>query len=392
MRIPATVSISAAALLAVTPVHGTSRDLGLRVRAELGSSVVYDDNVLLEDDARQSDVAFGIAPSVGADYLRPRWKVGADVGADSRFYLDHSQLNDTFFRAEAYGEIEPLRGLTVRVSDHYVPQPVVLGRPEDETANLAQSNTLLAEARYWHELRSNAALEVGVRGARFTADAFPASLDLDGDGVIETDHRFRSDYWGGAAFAEGQLSVGKGTVAFVRGEYRARRFDELSAADFDEISGLIGVRTRLGGRLSIEAAGGYGRVDFAALPERSRWLGRLSLAYDLPRGLTLRASLMRRLTGDATATDFGETSARLGIEKQLGTRTSVYAGAWWALYDSDAPGVGSNRVLAAELALRRRLTQRIEAILAYRRWRNHGSFDGDDFTQNRVTLGLVYRY
>ena len=393
-RLRLAVAVVCAVLLAGGPglrAEPGQRDRGLRLRSEVRSAVVYDDNVFLEEDG-ESDVAFGLAPSVGAEYVRPRWKVGGDFGVDGRLYTSNSSLSDLFWRAEAYGEIEPVRGLRLRIADHYVPQPLVLGRPEDETANLVQSNTLLAEARYWREIRSQAAIEVGIRAARFTADSFPASIDVDGDGRIDSDSHFESDYWGVSAFAEGQLFVGRSTTVFTRLEARQREYDELTAADYDEISVLLGFRTRVGSRLSVELAGGYGIIDYEEFEQNPRWLGRLALDYDMGRGWRVRLTLLRRLSSDATAIDFGETSARVGVEKRLGARTSIYADAWWAEYDSDGPGRADQRVLAGEVGLRRQLTRRIEATLSYRHWRNEGGLPDDDFTQNRVMLGLVYRY
>ena len=46
---------------------------------------------------------------------------------------------------------------------------------------------------------------------------------------------------------------------------------------------------------------------------------------------------------------------------------------------------------AVEASLTRQLTRRLEAVLAYRHWRNGGSNQTQDFNQNRVTLGLTYR-
>jgi hypothetical protein len=371
---------------ASSPSHSWS------IRPEVRTAVVWNDNVFHDRRNREGDLAFGIAPSVSADYNRERWRVGGDLGADARVYLDHSELNETFWNVQAYGEIEPRPGLMFRVADYYVPQPIELGRPYDDTSNLQQSNTLLAEARYWRELKRGAAFELGIRGTRFTTDTFDASVDTNGDGSLESFSDFRSDYWGGRFFAEARRPFGRRLEGFVRGEYQQRDYDEIESADYYELSGLVGVRARYGRRLSGEVMVGWGRPHFDGLANDGRFIGRLILNYQPRPDWRIRVSLLRRLTGDANGTDFDETSARLGVEKDLGRRTRAYAGIWWSRTLEDLPGRDHDQVIGAELRLRRQITRHIEGVLAYRHWENDGAFEEDDFTQNRVTLALVYRY
>jgi hypothetical protein len=67
-------------------------------------------------------------------------------------------------------------------------------------------------------------------------------------------------------------------------------------------------------------------------------------------------------------------------------------GFWWNSFNSGVPGQRENSSVAIEFALHRQLTRRIEAVLAYRHWKNGGHQSSDDFKQNRVTLAFSYRY
>ncbi len=373
------------------PSAAEERIRGLRIRPAVRTEVVFDDNPRHERRGGDADVGFGLAPSLAAEYGRGRWNAGAEVGADVRLYTRDSDLDETFWNARGHLEFEPLRGLVVRVSERYAPQPVDLGRPSDETTNLRQSNTLVAEARYWRELKRESAIEVGIRSSRFDTQGFAASVDTNGDGVVESVDDLRTSYWDVSAFVEAQRKLGRRFRIFARGQWLERRYDEIPVTDFTELSGMVGLRADLG-RLDLELAFGYGVLDFEGLPSNDRFLVRLQADWELGRDWRVTASVLNRLTGDVTGTDFGETGVRVGVEKRLGARTSLYAGTWWSQYDSQAPGARRNTILAAEVRLRRQLTRRIEAVLAYRRWLNEGDFDDDDFTQNRVTLGFVYRY
>jgi len=385
------LSVCLLLVLALAPT-GPAEAARFQIHPELRTSMVYDDNIFLEGQDEQAAFSTWIHPSLAAELDRGRLSAGGELGFETRFYADHSDLNETFWNTRAFIEYRPREDLLLRVSDAYAPRSIALGRPEDETSNLLQSNTFAAEARWRRELAGRTAIELGVVGTRFDSESFPAEVDEDGDGRIDEFRRFRSDYWELSAFLESQYEFAREARLFARAEARRRGYDDLDAGDFDELFGMVGVQTQLTPRLGFEGAVGYGSMDFNELSNESRFLGRLELEWELPRGFTILASGLRRLSGDATGTDFGETSARLSVEKRIGSRTRIEAGVWWSSFDSDDRDSDRNEVVAAELRIQRQLTSRISAALAYRYWENMGRFDFDDFNQNRVTFELVYRY
>lgn len=133
---------------------------------------VANDNVFFEKQGAEGDVGFWIQPRLELGYRTSVWEVGADLGVDFRRYTRHAELNQTFFRVKAFAEAGILPGLSVRVDNDYVPQPVVLGLPEDDTGNLLQTNRTRAEIRYWRAFDDRREITIGVLGQRFITDSF----------------------------------------------------------------------------------------------------------------------------------------------------------------------------------------------------------------------------
>jgi hypothetical protein len=377
----------------LVPVSRSEASEGrFRVRPELKVTFVADDNFYHEKRDEVSAYGTWIYPSLALDYQRGSFRVGGDVGADVRLYTGGKDLNDTYYVVAAEAEYRTLRGLTLRLSNVYAPQPLWLGRPTDDTGNLVQSNTLNAEARLRREFKRSTALELGVQGSWFTSESFGTAMDLHDDEVLEEIDDFRPDYLDFSTFVEGQYSLGRRALFFARARARLRDYEEIPRGDYTEFSGVVGLRTDQWRRLWLEIAFGYGSINWERLPSEGRFVGRVTFNYEMPRGWTLKGSFGRTLTSQAVGTDFSENFARFGIEKLFGPRTRAYLGFWWNSFNSGVPGERENSSVAGEFSLRRQITRRIEAVLAYRYWKNGGHQSSDDFTQNRVTLAFSYRY
>jgi len=370
---------------------GISRG-GLHLEPSLKITFVGDDNVY--HTKRDKESAFGswIFPRLALDYGRGSLRAEGDLGVDARLYTGASGLDEVYYFVSAELEYQTQRGLTLSLSNLYAPQPVSLGRPTDDSENLLQSNTLIAEARYRREFKRSTALELGLQGSWFTSEEFDTVIDLHDDGVLEEVDDFHADYLDFSAFLEGQYSLGRRALLFARGRARVRDYDEIPRGDYTEYSAVVGARTDWGRRIRLEISFGYGAIDYEHQSTDSRFVGRLTLDYQLPRGWAIEGSVGRTLTSQAVGVDFDETFARLGVEKLLGSRTRAYLGLWWNSFDSAVSGQRENSSTAVEFSLRRQLTRRIEAELGYRYWSNGGDHSADDFHQNRVTLAFTYRY
>lgn len=352
---------------------------------------VADDNAYLDDDDRDGAVGVWIQPGLEAGY-RGRWlELGTDVGADIRRYPGEPSLDDEFWRAVTFAELGLLSGLTARISDTFVPQPVQLGRPEGETENLVQTHRLEGRLRYWRELPRARELELGVSGTRFLGESFAADV-LDSDGSRIVDAHFRPDYWEGAGYAEVQNPLGRQTSVFVRGQAQYRAFDDAPRSDHLDASLLAGMRSRRFKDLELELAGGWGLLHFDRGDSRNRFLAEGSLLQRLPRGWSWRAAAHHRFSEDLTGDEFIETTLRLGLEKRLGARTAAELSLFGTRFESEHKDRRENLFAGVEVELRRQLMRRLQAKIRYRHWRNAGDYEFDDFYQNQIALELAYRY
>lgn len=370
---------------------GADARQGLHFTPHVEGDLVYDDNVFLERSGEEDDFALWLRPGVDTSWARSKLRAGLDLGLDARFYLEEEDLNEVFWNAQGFLGWAPTDDLTFEISDRYVPQALQLGAPEDTTVNQEQANWLQGEMVYDRELRPRTGLEVGLRGTRFDTRSFRAVVDVDGDGIPEED-RVDVDYWEGRGWIEGKQEIGRDREAFLRFDVARRAYPDLESADFWEYSGTVGARAQITPRIQLDAGVGYGVLDFDEQGSEPRFIGEVGLTWELPREFTLRVSAARLLSSDVVGTDFAETSVRVDLRKQLGRRTAVTVSGYWSEFDNNAFEQEQDEVVAAELRLEREITRRIRADLSYRYWRNRGDFDDDDFTQNRVMLGLVYRY
>ena len=364
---------------------------GLHFTPHVRGTLIYDSNVFLERRGGEDDFALQVEPGVEGRWSRSKLRAGADVGLDGRFYLEEEDLSEVFWDARAFLEYEPTEDLRLRISDRYVPQALQLGAPEDTVVNQEQANWVEGEAVYERELRPRTEMELGLRGTRFDTRSFTAVVDADGDGMLE-EADVDVDYWEARGWVEARHELSRDREVFGRFTTARRTYPDLETADFVEYFGTVGARAELTPRIRLDVGVGWGVIDFDEQDDESRFVGELGLTWELPRQWTLRLSGGRSLSSDVVGTDFAETSVRFDVRKELGRRTTVIASVFWSQFDNNAIEQQENEVIAGELRLRRELTARIDAELTYRRWKNTGDFENDDFTQDRVTLGLVYRY
>jgi hypothetical protein len=351
---------------------------------------VADDNVLLQDGGNNGDVAFWVTPGVELDYRAPSYALGADLGLDVRSHTEQATSNETFVRATGFGEVGLLPGLTLRVSDAYVPQPERLGRPDDQTSNLLQTNRLEGDLRYWRDLSKGREIVVGLRGTRFDTDSFAALVPgAGGNPVLDTD--FRADFSEGGGFLELQNAVGERSAVYLGGRARYRAFDQAPESDHAEYSFLVGLRTHRLRSFDLDIAGGYGVLDFRNRSNEPRFLGKLDLGYRARGGWHFRLGGHHRFTSNLAGKEFVDTTGRFALEKFFGTRTAATLTVFASYLEDDSQLLSSNLFGGLELAVRRQIARQLQIGLSYRYWDNRGNFSADDFSQNRLMLALSYR-
>jgi hypothetical protein len=348
-------------------------------------TALADDNVRLREDDSEGDLGVSLFPRVELGYQGHWFNLGADLGADIRRYVDGGSPSDEFFRMSGFAEFGLMPGLTFRLSGSYAPTPVDLGMPEDHSANLVQTNRLVASFRYWRELPGGREVLLSLQGTRLSSESFAADI---GNGTIDDD--FHADFWEGALLGEVQSPLFHRTSVFLRTHLRYRTFDDSSASDFGDLAVLVGVRTHWFRNVDFDVAGGYGLLAFDS-GSKNRFLGQANLRYRIFDGTILKLSFANRNTADIVGNDFVETMGKIGLERRFGERTAASIDLFLSRIDNEVWDSGANVFGGVEARVRRQLSRRTQLALIYRYWDNGGDYGLDDFSQNQVSLVFTYR-
>jgi len=360
-------------------------------RPSLRASLVADDNVFYEEDGASGSLGFWLAPRLELGYRTGAVELGADLGVDVRQYVDHSSaLSAELFRAIGWGEIGLRPGLSLRLSNAFVPQPVRLGLPEDEAANQVQTNRLDAGLHWWRELPGRREVEAGLLASYFRSEEYSEVVPLEGGG-FGVDDDFRADYVQSLGFVEFQSPLGERTSTYLRGQVAYRAFSERSAADHSNFSLLFGVRSSRWEGLDLALAAGVGVLGFDSFADALRALGELSLGYRLSSGWRFSLAARHLMTPNLAGDDAMESTGQLGVEKRFGAATAVSLRLFVTRFDGDLGADAANLFGGTELRIRRQVTRRLQLALSHRYWRNRGAFEQDDFSQNRIALELDFR-
>ncbi len=365
-------------------------DAQLRLRPSLEVSTVADDNPAFEDAGAHWVAGTWLTPRLELSYRTPAIEVGADVGADVRRGFGESSLDAEFYRVGGFAEVGVLPGLSVRISDAFVPQPRWLGLPSDDSRNLLQTHRADLAIRFWRELPAARELEVGVVGTYFTTETFAAIVATAGGGTA-VDPNFRADFGQGAAFLELQSPLGRHTSATLLGQVGYRGFADAARSDHVNASVLVGLRSRRFGKAQLEIAAGYGLLAFEAHGNEHALLGNASLRFQLSPSWSGFVSLANEFSSNLAGNEVVQATGRAGLEAYFGERTGASISAFVSRFEDPALKRDESVYGGAELEIWRALTRHTRLSLAYRYWRNGGDAAVDDFGQNRVVLQLRYR-
>ncbi|MFQ5417218.1 MAG: hypothetical protein ACE5FL_09255 [Myxococcota bacterium] len=349
-------------------------------------SSVADSNVELAKTDTDGDLGIFIAPRAEVAYQGTWFNLGADLGVDLRRYANGDSPSDEFYRMIGKAEFGLMPGLTLTLSDAYVPTPVELGRPLDHAENLIQTNRSVAELSFWRALPFEREMRITFQGTRLFGESFGTRL---ASGIFDPD--FHADFWEGSVVGEFQAPLAGRTSGFARSQLRYRSFDDASASDFGDIAVLVGIRSHWYRHIDFDIAAGYGLVEFDGGRSTHRFLGQANLRYRMPGGTVLRVAAVNRNTADIAGNDFIETRGGIGLERRFGERTSASAEVFLSRFDDENWDGGANWYGGAEAMVRRQLTRRTQLALVYRYWDNAGGLSGDDFTQHRAALVFTYR-
>jgi hypothetical protein len=358
-------------------------------RPSLSVSAVASDNVFYDEDGKDGSIGAWIAPRVELSYRRPALELGADLGVDFRRWVEQSSLADELYRASVWAQAGLGGGVSARLENAFVPQPVHVGLPQDEGGNLVQTNRLAGDLRWSRALPGSRELELGVQGAWFRRDDTPEWVPAAGG--LALDPSFRSDYAEGLGFAELQSPLGERSSAWLRLQGSHRSFRDDAGADHENLSLLLGWRSSRFENLDLELAGGVGALAFERFADELRALGRVGLRYRLPAAWALSLAAHQLNTPNLAGDEALESTGELGVEKRFGSATLAALRVFATRFDGDLGAEDANLFGGAELSVRHQVTRSLQLLVAYRHWRNAGDLGLDDFAQNRLVVQLSLR-
>ncbi len=376
--------------MAASAAAGEGDDQHFSWRPSLAVATVYDDNPRFQHASLGPDASYAswIQPRVELHYTTPALELGADLGADARIDLSDSSLSEQFYRLSGFAELGLLPGISLRLSESYVPVPRQLGRPEDDTGNLVQSQRAALDLHYWRELSGSREIEVGVRGAYFTSDGFRAVIPAGGGGNV-VDPNFQADFWEGAGYLEVQGPVSARESVFALGQAGYRDYSDSRRSAHTDASVQVGLRSRRFRGAQLELAGGYGLLAFQSGGDQHAFLGHATLDYQMPRGFRGLLSVANEFAANLAGNEVVQTIGRARLEKRLGERTGASAQGVLARYEDEAYGRQQSVYAGAEFQLWRDLTRHSRVELDYRYWWNDADETANAFRQNRVMLRFV---
>lgn len=395
-RSRSTWSLVVSGIAAIGIAAGTARAEGERGlftwHPSLDLTWVVDDNVTFEDGSGDGSLGFWVAPRLELAYQAPGLDLGADLGVDLRRYLDHSSDADAeLYRATVWGGLGVGHGLSLRARNAFVPQPALLGRPEDEGSNLLQTNRSDLGLHYSLPLSGSRELRAGVVGSYFLSEDYPEALPLPGGGFT-VDGDFQSDFAQGLGFVEVETPLGEQLTWTLRTQASYRAYQDYSAADHVNLSLLSGLRARPAERVELELEAGGGPLSFDGFADAWRAVARARVAWRSEGGLTLWLAARHLHSPDLSGDEADETGGEVGAEQRFGSATAASLRVFATRFDAPLLDSGANLFGAVEVRLRRQLTRRLQLAVAYRHWRNAGSLEADDFRQNRIGLEFAYRH
>jgi len=383
--------VCAALALSTSAAHAEGEPGYFSWQPSLRTSLVADDNVFFEEDGKDGSIGVWLAPRLELGYRTGAIELGADLGVDVRRYVDHySDLKAELFRAVGWGEIGLRPGLSLHLSNAFVPQPVRIGLPEDEAENLVQTNRLDAGLNWWRELPGKREIEAGLLASYFRSEEYSAVVPLGGGG-FGVDDDFRADYMQGLGFVEFQSPIGEQTSTYVRWQGAYRAFSDHSAADHSNFSLLFGVRSSRWEGLDLALAAGVGALGFDSFADALRALGELNVGYRLPSGWRFSLTARHLMTPNLAGDDAMESTGEIGVEKRFGAATAASLRLFVTRFDGEVGADAANLFGGTELRIRRQVTRQLQLALSYCHWRNRGGFDLDDFSRNRIALELDFR-
>jgi hypothetical protein len=362
-------------LLGVAPVSHVQAGERLSLNPEIGLSMLYDSNLLLESSDEQSDFITTISPSVHSNYLLRFGEL--DFGYDGKVFLPASNFNESGLATFSHDGVFRMRTyitnrLTVELENLFQSAANDLARPSGQISNLIDVNSTALKLEFVTPLTRRTEVRSFAHGIRNFV------LDFDSDRT--------------SAFTG--LEIIREINPRLKAAARSRAtwiFFDMDRFDNVVIYGADGrLEYELMPRVRLNVPVG---VQYLLLENGVKDLG---FTYDVnvDAQLTQREKLIlgfkQGFTIDANGQSFERLEGKIGYNKEVTSRFSVATSGKYSTFSSASSSSGSDRIFGAQLGLEYVVAPRIKATGGYHWFLNRGGLSSNDFVSHQLFLGLDY--
>ena len=370
-----------------------ARGAAYSLEPELSVTETYDDNVNRSDEDPEHDFITGVHVGVSMSATSPRVDASARYGLGTEFFareteedgeLEHAATASLLYRAT--------RRLNVRIADTFrladtseseasrqVPQgdgvtpppPSAAAPGTAPTRRVRQlANTVLVDGSYRYDAVTTIGTSYAYEAQRYDAPEF-ADTDTHTARILGSRQIGRDDSIG--------LNTSVSWARVTSPEEQDRWFADARATWGHAFSERTSLTASLGVAWSDERDVDPGVVGDLSVTHRTE-RGRFTVGYS-------GGYLVGNETGEAERSD----RVGLGIAHALGSRAELELGAAAVRNESLEEPRDRTSTYSLTARLRGRITERLEWTVGYEFERNDARAVGNDFTSNRVSVGLTVR-
>lgn len=348
-------------------------------------SARYDDNVFATTAGRISDWIFVGTPSVE---MKSNWNNHAlDFKADAEIgrYADQTRENYEDYSLALDGRLDIVRGSDVTADVSYLRRHEARGTPNDVGGRNPTQYDLMAAGLEYRRAVGRISVKAGGDIRRYNFDNVQG-LDAT---IINNNVRDRDEY---SVNAQAGYELVQDTVAFLRGTYNWRQYDDDKTRNSKGYAVTVGTNFRLSGVTQGEVFVGYRnqRYDPGAFGNTKGLTYGGSLFWTPTALTTVTVTLLNEVEETIVSTSSGfvasSISARVDHELLRNVLLNAVAG-----YTRDAYKRSPRKDSYWELGAGARylLNRNLGIGVNYRYSKRSGNLPGLDYRKNAITLSVT---
>jgi hypothetical protein len=369
------LTVMLATLAPASPAEGR-----VRVNASFDLRETYDNNAFLFRRSRVEDFITNISPMISASYRGPRLAIDLESGASFYIYGRNENLDDQFFHQRFRLEYKLGPRLSLEAENLYTYVTETIGRPDDLTSNLVQSNSWRVGPIFRSDLggRSRAEIKASYGGTNYIHGDFNGGQDPD--------------------FGEARASLyldrelTERVLVYTTQEFTRRDFAEVGDATFSGLLSEAGLRWRIGRTVSVDLSGGYQWLRFDKVGTESGNIIDVAIHYTPTFRTRFTAGYSQLFTSDVLGKVFKQDRVSLEVERQIGPRTLLQLTSFYSQLELRKASPSDDNFFGGGVRLDHKLRRHLHLTSEWNWWQNAGALNTDDYERMRGMMGLKYEF